>query len=145
MKVAIVTDDGKTICQHFGRATKYAVIGIKEGKVVSRELRDKAGHHTFHQLEEHHDHGEDQQHGRGMDAHSEDKHTRMVQSILDCSILLARGMGRGAKISMEQANIKTFQVDFNGIEEAITALVDGSIDQHVHDQLCGEHGHDHHH
>jgi predicted Fe-Mo cluster-binding NifX family protein len=147
MKIAIVTDDGKTITQHFGRATKYAVVDIQEGKIASRELRDKAGHHTFQHLEEHHDHDHDHGHshgqGRGMDAHSMDKHTRMVQSITDCSVLLARGMGRGAKISMEQANIKTFQVDFDLIDDALNALIDGSIDQHVYDQLCGDHGHDH--
>ena len=145
MKIAIVTDDGSTICQHFGRATKYAVIDIQEGKVISRELRDKAGHHTFHQLEEHHHHGDGHQHGRGMDDHSMDKHARMVQSIQDCSVLLARGMGRGAKIGMEQANIKTYQVDLDKIDDAISALIDGRIDQYIHDQLCGDHGHDHHH
>jgi predicted Fe-Mo cluster-binding NifX family protein len=143
MKIAIVTDDGKTISQHFGRATKYAVIDIMEGKVISSELREKAGHHTFHQLEAHHQNGESHHHGRGMDAHSMDKHTRMVQSIHDCSVLLARGMGRGAKISMEQANIKTYQVDLHAIDEAVAALVDGKIDQYTHDQDCGDHGHHH--
>jgi predicted Fe-Mo cluster-binding NifX family protein len=145
MKIAIVTDDGKTICQHFGRATKYAVLDIQEGKILSRELRDKAGHHTIHALEEHHDHGHSRGHVRGMDAHSADKHARMVQSIQDCSVLLARGMGRGAKLSMDQAQIKTFQVDIKEIDTAVAALIDGSIDQYVTDQFCGEQGHNHHH
>lgn len=144
MKIAIVTDDGKTLCQHFGRATKYAVIDIQEGEIISRELRDKAGHHTFQHLEGH-DHGHDHGQGRGMDAHSEDKHALMVQAILDCSVLLARGMGQGAKLSMEAANIKTFQVNFDLIDDAIAALINGSIDQHIYDQLCGDHDHDHHH
>lgn len=143
MKIAIVTDNGKTISEHFGRATKYAVIDIQEGKITSRELRDKAGHHTFHQLEEHHNHSEGHQHGRSMDTHSADKHARMVQSITDCSVLLARGMGRGAKLSMEEANINTFQVNFDLVDDAINALINGSIDQHVYDQLCGDHEHQH--
>ena len=136
MKIAIVTDDGAAISQHFGRATKYAVYDIQEGKIIGKELRDKPGHRTFHQSEhDHHSH----EHGRGMDAHSADKHTRMVDAIQDCSVLLARGMGRGAKISMEQAGIQAFQVDFDRIDEAVQALIDGSIDQHIHEQLCGEH------
>ena len=28
MKIAIITDDGKTISQHFGRANYYAVVTI---------------------------------------------------------------------------------------------------------------------
>lgn len=141
MKIAIVTDDGQTICQHFGRATKYAVVDIQNGEISSRELRDKAGHHTFSQHEEHHHH--DHSHGRGMDAHSDEKHSRMVASIRDCELLLAGGMGRGAKISMDQAGIQVFQVSFTRIDEALAALIDGTIDQHVHEKLCGEHGHDH--
>ena len=98
MKIAIVTDDGETICQHFGRATKYAVVEIEQGKILHKELRDKAGHHTFQNQE--HDHYHDHEHGRGMGAHSDDKHTQMVASITDCSVLLARGMGRGAKLRL---------------------------------------------
>ncbi|MCB2178782.1 dinitrogenase iron-molybdenum cofactor biosynthesis protein [bacterium] len=147
MKIAVVTDDGKSISQHFGRATKYAVYDIQEGKILSTELRDKAGHHTFQQPGEphHHDHDHGHAHeGRGMDAHSADKHALMVAAITDCEVLLCRGMGRGAFTSMEQAGIKPLPVDFHAIEEAIQALMDGKIDEHIHDQLCGEHGHHHH-
>jgi predicted Fe-Mo cluster-binding NifX family protein len=33
MKIAVITDDGKTISQHFGRAPYYMVFSI-EGKLV---------------------------------------------------------------------------------------------------------------
>ena len=46
-KIATVTDDGKTISPHFGRATKYAVLTIEDDRIIARELRDKAGHHNF--------------------------------------------------------------------------------------------------
>jgi predicted Fe-Mo cluster-binding NifX family protein len=141
MKIAVVTDDGITISQHFGRATQYAVYDIQEGKILSKALRDKAGHHTFQA--EGHTHIHDQHHheGRGMDAHSDDKHGRMVATITDCEVLLCRGMGRGASISMQHAGIKPLQVDFHSMDEAIQALIDGKIDEHIHEQLCGEHNH----
>ena len=47
MKIAVITDDGKTISQHFGRAPYYLVLTIEEGKIVSREMRDKMGHNQF--------------------------------------------------------------------------------------------------
>ena len=47
MKIAAVTDDNETISQHFGRATKYSVLTIDEGKIIARELREKANHQDF--------------------------------------------------------------------------------------------------
>lgn len=141
MKIAIVTDDGQSISQHFGRAAHYAVIEVRDGQVVGRELRDKAGHHTFHHLEHDHDHHSGE---RGMGAHSADKHTLMVAAIQDCDMLVARGMGMGARVSMDQAGIETLLVDLSTIDQAMQALLEGRIAAHIHDQLCGGHDHDHH-
>ena len=44
MKIAVVTDDERTISRHFGRAPYYLVVTIDAGKVIGRELRDKANH-----------------------------------------------------------------------------------------------------
>jgi predicted Fe-Mo cluster-binding NifX family protein len=60
MKIAAVTEDGITISQHFGRAPYYVVVTIADGRVVSKEVRDKVGHAQFaseHQ-EEHHPAGQ---------------------------------------------------------------------------------------
>ena len=46
MKIAIVTEDGETISQHFGRAPYYMVYTVENGQITSREKRNKAGHHT---------------------------------------------------------------------------------------------------
>ena len=47
MKIAAITDDGKTISQHFGRAPYYVVVTVEEGKIANFELRDKLGHARF--------------------------------------------------------------------------------------------------
>ncbi len=41
MKIALITDDGKSISQHFGRAPYYLVVTLEDGKEVNRELRPK--------------------------------------------------------------------------------------------------------
>ena len=41
LSIAIATDDGITISQHFGRAMYYEVLSIENGKVVKRERREK--------------------------------------------------------------------------------------------------------
>ena len=35
-KIAAITDDGKTISQHFGRAAYYLVATLKTGQIVAR-------------------------------------------------------------------------------------------------------------
>ena len=59
MKVAVITDDGKTISRHFGRAPYYVVLTIEDGQIIHREMRSKFGHGQFqgqHQAEDPHDH-----------------------------------------------------------------------------------------
>ena len=80
LKIAVITDDGKTISQHFGRAAYYLVLTIKEGKVTDREMRDKMGHNHFStQPHEEESHGA----GHGHDAHSHSKHVSMAETIAD--------------------------------------------------------------
>ena len=128
MKIAAVTDDGKTISQHFGRATKYMVVTVENGVETARELRDKLGHRDFQKEgEEGHHHHHDDERGRGVGNHSEDKHRRMFEAITDCQVLLARGMGRGAYLGLEQAGIRPVLTDIPEIGTAITSVIDGSI------------------
>ena len=47
MKIAAVSEDGMTISQHFGRAPFYVVVTVEDGKIVSREKRDKMGQAQF--------------------------------------------------------------------------------------------------
>ena len=64
MKIAAITDDGKTISQHFGRAAYYLVATVENGQIVDREMREKLGHSHF--SNEPHEAGTpDQPHGFG--------------------------------------------------------------------------------
>jgi predicted Fe-Mo cluster-binding NifX family protein len=47
MKIAAITDDGKTISLHFGRAPYYQVLTVENGQILERELRNKLGHTYF--------------------------------------------------------------------------------------------------
>ncbi len=125
MKIAAVTENGNTISQHFGRAPLYVVITAQGGKVVAKETRAKAGHHDFHQAETKHDecgcgvHG----HGEGADA----KHRTMADSIADCSVLIAGGMGWGAYESMKARGIDPIITDVESIEEAVSLHLKGNL------------------
>ena len=130
MKIAVVTDDGKIISSHFGRATKYSVYTIEHNRVVFSEMREKVGHREFQQegMEDHH-HSEDHR-GRGFGKHSAEKHRRMFETITDCQVILARGMGKGAYNGLLQSGIQPVITDIPEIESAIQAVIDGSIENH---------------
>lgn len=127
VNIAAVTDDGVTISQHFGRAKYYEVLFVENGKVVKRERREKLGHHNFAQ-QEHHHHSNEQ---HGFDESSHNKDVSMAEAIKDCQILLARGMGNGAYQSMLQLNIKPVVTDIKNIDEAVQAIINGSIVNHT--------------
>jgi transcriptional regulator with XRE-family HTH domain/predicted Fe-Mo cluster-binding NifX family protein len=128
MKIAVITDDGKTISQHFGRAPYYVVLTIEEGKIVSREMRDKVGHNQFKsepQMEE--PHGAE----HGMDSASHNKHVNMAETIADCKALLCGGMGMGAYESMRRLNIQPVVTELLDIEAAAQAFIDGKLIDHT--------------
>ncbi len=131
MKIAVITDDGKTISKHFGRADRYVVFTIEEGVIIDQEQREKAGHQQF--AHEHHDdhiHERDHEHGHGFGAHSAAKHTTMIEPIRDCEAIIVRGMGRGAYLAMQAANIRAVVTELAVPEEAVRAYIDGTLVDH---------------
>jgi len=128
MKIAVITSDGKTIDQHFGRAPYYLVVTIEEGKVIQTELREKMGHRHFASQHEEHEHGTP---GHGMDTGSHQKHASMAETISDCVALICGGMGMGAYESMRQLNIKPIVTDMSDLDEAVQAFIDGKLIDHT--------------
>ncbi len=124
MKIAAITDDGRTISQHFGRAGHYLVVTVENGRVVNREMRDKLGHNHFAQ-EPHPAETPGQPHG--FDPVSQDRHTRMAEAIADCQALLCGGMGAGAYESMRQRGIRPVVTDLVSIDDAVKAYIEGQI------------------
>jgi predicted Fe-Mo cluster-binding NifX family protein len=128
MKIAAITDDGKTISQHFGRAPYYLVLTIEDGKIVNREKRNKMGHNQFSEQS----HAEEPQGaGHGMDPASHNKHASMAETIADCKALLCGGMGMGAYESMRRLNIQPVVTDFQDIEAAVQAYIEGKLIDHT--------------
>ena len=126
IKIAAVTDDGTSICAHFGRANYYEVLTVTDGKVTARERREKPNHHGHNAGNHQHKHGAE---GHGMGSH--EKHKGMADVISDCQMVLARGMGYGAYASMEQFNVVPVVTDIAGIENAVQAVIDGTIVDHT--------------
>jgi predicted Fe-Mo cluster-binding NifX family protein len=123
-KIAVISDDGKTISQHFGRAPYYVVVTVENNKIINKEQRAKAGHHSFGaQAEEHPAPGVP----HGFDAGSQAKHAVMAQPIGDCKVLLAGGMGRGAYESLMSAGIESIITDVLDMDRAVVLYSEGKL------------------
>ena len=116
MKIAFVTDDGKTISAHFGRAAYYLVVDVDGKKEVGREMRDKMGHTHFH-AEEHHEDQSGEGHGFGQQAQF--KHASMLGAIVDCAVVVCGGMGLGAVQSIKSSGKDLRLTDVRDIDEAL--------------------------
>lgn len=129
MKIAVVTDDQATISRHFGRAQYYLVFTVENEQVIQRELRSKLGHDQFqHEEHQEHEHDQDHEHGHGYGQHSQDKHSRMMANIGDCQLLLAGGMGLGARASLEAIGVKPILTNVREIDAAVQAYLAGELE-----------------
>lgn len=124
MKIAVVTEDEKTICQHFGRAPLYMVFTVVNGKITGKEKRAKMGHNQF--ASQHGPHSE-QGGQHGFDAASQDRHANMAEAIKDCQVLITGGMGMGAYSSLQSYHIEPIISDVQNIEEAVKLYIDGKL------------------
>jgi predicted Fe-Mo cluster-binding NifX family protein len=124
MKIAVISNDGTILSQHFGMAPLYVVATVENGKVTAKETRNKMGHQHFgggqHPV---HQHGE----RHGFDADSQDKHAQMAQNIDDCQVLLAGGMGWGAYESLKSRGIEPIITDIQDIDEAVNTYLKGEL------------------
>lgn len=128
MKIAAITEDGRTISQHFGRAPYYMVVTVEDGNITNHDLRDKMGHvHFKTESQGHEEPGE--LHGYGPNA--DNRHARMAESIIDCEAILCRGMGMGAYENMKKRNMRPIVTTIADIDEAVLAYTRGEIVDHI--------------
>ncbi len=132
MRVAIVTVDGKTVSQHFGRSPYYRIITVKGDMIIDEGLRQRGTGHfaqgqgkTQHSSSESSHFNEQGKHGFGADADA--KHATMAQEIADCDVLIAGGMGTGAYQSFVRAGLKVYLTDRQSIDETVGLLAQNNL------------------
>jgi predicted Fe-Mo cluster-binding NifX family protein len=125
MKIAVISDDGTTISQHFGMASLYVVATVENGKVTGKETRNKVGHQHMGSGPHHHGTAPGERHG--YDVNSQNIHGQMAQSIDDCQVLIAGGMGWGAYDSLKSRGIETIITDVRSIDEAMNTYLKGEL------------------
>ena len=132
--IAIASDDGNVVTSHFGRAQFYTVLTFKNGKVVHRETRSKIAHHTAAKEGHGHEGGESHM------AHS-DLHVSMADSIRDCQVVIARGMGEGAYVHLTEAGLTVIMTELHTVDDVEGAVTSNALTHQP--QRVHQHGQPH--
>jgi len=128
MKIAVVTNDGETISQHFGRSMYYKIYSIESGKITNRGMRRRGtGHFAQQATSSFHEPHYDPQGRHGYDADAQSRHASMAAEISDCDVLIAGGMGSGAYESFKAAGLDVVLTDRYSIEEVVESYLNGSL------------------
>lgn len=103
MKIAIPSDEGTYLSQHFGRTLGFTIFEVANGQIINQEYR--SNNFTGHALGQH---MENQHHGAEHDDHAQHSHSRILNALNDCEIVIAGGMGRRLVDDLTDAGKKIF-------------------------------------
>lgn len=119
MKIALPSDDGRTICGHFGRTLGFIIFEIA-GTTITGQVyipNTITGHAQGH----HHDH----EHGGGHQHHS---HGGILEALGEVSVVIAGGMGRRLYDDLAGAGKQVFVTSLSDARAAVDAYIAGKLD-----------------
>ena len=116
MRIAATYENGQ-IFQHFGHTEQFKVYDVEDGKIISSEVVSTNGS------------------GHGALAG--------VLNALNIDVLICGGIGGGARQALDAAGIKLYGGVSGDADQAVEALLAGSLNFNP-DVQCSHHG-DHHH
>jgi len=103
MKIAIASDDKRTISHHFGRALGFVVFEIEDDRVTRIGYRENIGKNS----------GE---------CGSCD-HQAMINNVKDCEIVISYGMGQRIYADLVESGITPIVTEEKTIDEALNQFL----------------------
>ena len=109
--IAVASDDGQSVAEHFGGASQYVVLGIDGGSIARREVREKPKHE-----------------GRGIGGggRGQGKRRRIdeaLSTIRDCGTVVARSIGDRAFEGIEALGFRPLATDLETIDQVAQAAI----------------------
>jgi len=104
MKIAVTSQNRKSITEHAGRCRKFWVFVAENNKIVDRELLELPKEQAFHESSPH-------------DPHPLD----------DIDVLIAGGLGQGLVMRLAQKGIKGLVTKESDQEKAVLLYLNGSL------------------
>lgn len=113
LKIAIPSDDERTIASHFGRTRGFTIFEI-EGKEIKHQeyrLNNFTGHAR----------------GLAEAGHEIDRHGPILTALQDCGVVIAHGMGRRIYDDLRAFGIATYITAETDIEKALDRYLEGRL------------------
>ena len=100
MKIAFVTDNGKSISPCYGQALYFLVLTVEDGEIIDQELRDK---------------------------YTVANHPMLIDPITDCDILICGGMEQVTYDALVAKDVKPIVTDLELVGPALHALLEDTL------------------
>lgn len=114
MKIAIASDDEKTISSHFGRTRGFVIFEVENANIMGREYRlNTFTGHARSRI--------------GIEP-AVDSQVPILDALADCKAVIAHGMGRKIYDYLKQANIEAFITDETDVRKALELYIGGNLE-----------------
>lgn len=122
MKIAISSQNRRTITGHAGKCRNFWMYDVEAGRVASKTLVELAIDESFHA-----------------------SHQRIAAPLAGINVLITGGMGNGLYQRLRQQKILAIVTAEEDPDAAMAAYLANSLERIsvVHSQYCHEHGHEH--
>jgi predicted Fe-Mo cluster-binding NifX family protein len=127
MRIAVPTDDGTSIAQHFGRSAAFLIFETESDRITSRSTKTNHAKHVQ---------GSCDQHSAGSQAHS---HAGILCALEGCEVVICAGMGSRAAEALKAGGVTKIVVTTPGpAEETVSAFLAGKL-THQPETFCACH------
>ena len=114
MKIALPSDDRRTLAVHFGRAAEFALFDVNDGRVGPVEFRPNEHEHTH----ESHDRAE----GSGSPPRHDFDH-----ALRGANVVICRGLGRRAQEALATMGINVIFAAGDDLAEVASRFARGEL------------------
>jgi predicted Fe-Mo cluster-binding NifX family protein len=126
MKIAVTSQNRKTISEHAGKCRKFWVYEIDKQQVIGKQLLELPLEQSFHES-----------------AHTADP--QGAHPLDGTSLLITGSAGNGLKARLSQKGMKVWVTTDTDPDHAVAAWLNGTLSAVTQQSHDCEHGHIHHH
>jgi len=117
MTIAVPTNDGTSISEHFGRSAAFLIFNTENGQIKSRRMKTNIGKHS-------HPRGECKQ--TSTEVHSHD-HQGILTTLEGCEVVICAGMGHRAAEALQGRGVQIVFAAPGPADETVAAYLDGKL------------------
>lgn len=134
MRIALATDDQKTLAFHLGRCKGFVMVEVEDGKEVKRWYVENTfahshhfgGRHLHHEHHGHHDHEDGHGHN----------HQGLLSLLEGAKYVVSRGMGRRIYDDLLRHGFEPFLTKEASLDRVLQGILDGSLKNEASSGCC---------